>query len=128
MSKRKKTFPCGHKGLGQFCHSCAQKQADQAQKRQEKEDWQATFRQDPIDLRSFPKDVVVKARQILQGLANGQSYHLFRGKRLNHDRSIISIPVTRNYRLLYKDQGQGSVLIPIAVVSHEDYNVCKPGS
>ncbi|MGL5035209.1 MAG: DUF7682 family zinc-binding protein [Microcystaceae cyanobacterium] len=126
MSRRKKTFPCGHKGYGQICHSCAQQQAEQAQKRQEKEDWQATFRQDPIDLRDLPKNVVVKARQILQGLENHQDYREFHGKRLRHDRFVVSIPVTRNYRLLCRDQG--AFLTPEAVVSHEEYNVCKPGS
>lgn len=125
MSRRKKTFPCGHKGYGQICHSCAQKQTQWEQKKQEKEDWQATFLQDPIDLRDLPKNVVLKARQILDGLANHKDYRDFHGKRLRHDRFVISIPVTRNYRLLCRDQG--SFLIPEAVVSHEDYNVCKPG-
>jgi hypothetical protein len=69
--------------------------------------------------------VVLKARQILDGLANHQDYRDFHGKRLRHDRFVISIPVTRNYRLLCRDQG--SFLIPESVVSHEDYNVCKPG-
>lgn len=125
MSRRKKTFPCGHKGYGQICHACAQVQAEQEQRKQAKEDWQATFRQDPIDLRDLPKNVVIKARQILHGLANHQDYRDFHGKRLRHDRFVISIPVTRNYRLLCRDQG--SFLTPEAVVSHEEYNVCKPG-
>jgi len=28
----KKTFPCGHKGKGQFCHRCHQKELEQAKK------------------------------------------------------------------------------------------------
>jgi hypothetical protein len=125
MSKRKKQFPCGHIGYGQVCHRCVQQASEREEKRQQKQQWESTFAQDPIDLRSLPKNVVLKARQILQGLANRQDYRDFHGKRLRHDRTIISIPVTRNYRLICRDHGQ--LLAPEAVISHEDYNICKPG-
>jgi hypothetical protein len=125
MSRRKKEFPCGHRGYGQICHRCAQKQADREQRKEEKNAWEATFADDPVDLRALPKNVVLKARDILQGLAAHQDYRDFHGKRLRHDRLIISIPVTRNYRLICRDRG--SFLSPEAVISHEDYNVCKPG-
>lgn len=126
MSKRKKQFPCGHIGYGQICHRCVQQESEREEKRQQKHQWESTFAQDPIDLRSLPKNVVLKARQILDGLANHQDYRDFHGKRLRHDRAVISIPVTRNYRLICRDCGQ--VLLPEAVISHEDYNICKPGS
>jgi hypothetical protein len=125
MAKRKKQFPCGHQGYGQICHRCAQTVAEREAKREEKREWELTFAQDPIDLRSLPRNVVLKARQILQGLADHQDYREFHGKRLRHDRHVISIPVTRNYRLLCRDAGQW--LVPEAVISHEDYNICKPG-
>ncbi len=126
MSRRKKRFPCGHRGYGQICHRCAQKKADWEHKRQQKNEWESTFAQDPIDLTTLPKNVVVKARRIIRGLQSQKNYREFRGKRLRHDRFIISIPVTRNYRLLCRDCG--SFLTPEAVISHEDYNVCKPGT
>ncbi len=126
MSRRKKTFPCGHKGYGQICHRCAQKEANREQKQEKKNAWEATFAHDPIDLRTLPKNVVLKARRIMKDLETEKTYRDFRGKRLRHDRFVISIPVTRNYRLLCRDCG--SLLIPEAVISHEDYNVCKPGS
>ncbi|MGK7876762.1 MAG: hypothetical protein AB4426_26785 [Xenococcaceae cyanobacterium] len=125
MSRRKKKFPCGHKGYGQICHRCAQKQANWEQKKQLKNEWEETFAQDPINLRALPKNVVVKARQIIRGLQSHKNYREFNGKRLRHDRFIISIPVTRNYRLICRDRG--SFVTPEAVISHEDYNVCKPG-
>ncbi|NJO94475.1 MAG: hypothetical protein HC820_09380 [Hydrococcus sp. RM1_1_31] len=125
MSRRKKVFPCGHKGYGQICHRCTQTQTQWEQKRQQKNAWEATFDGDPIDLRSLPKKVVVKARAIMQKLSESQDYRVFHGKRLRHNRFIISIPVTRHYRLLCRDCG--NFLVPEAVVSHEDYNVCKPG-
>lgn len=125
MSRRKKLFPCGHRGYGQVCHRCAQKEADKQEKRQLKHQWEETFTQDPINLRELPKNVVIKARTIIRSLERSTNYREFHGKRLRHDRFVISIPVTRNYRLLCRDYG--SWVIPEEVISHEDYNVCKPG-
>lgn len=125
MSKRKKLFPCGHRGFGQVCHRCVQKQAEYEHRKEQKNSWEATFDRDPIDLRALPKNVVLKAREIIDGLEQNRDYREFRGKRLRHDRLVISIPVTRNYRLICRDGGAD--LIPEAVISHEEYNVCKPG-
>jgi hypothetical protein len=126
MPRRKKKFPCGHRGFGQICHRCAQAQADWEQKKQHKQDWEATFYHDPIDLRHLPKNVVLKSRHIIEQLANQPDYRQFHGKRLRHNRCVISIPITRSYRLICHDCGQ--FLSPEAVISHEDYNVVKPGS
>lgn len=125
MPRRKKSFPCGHKGYGQICHLCAQKSAVLEQKRQQKQEWESTFAHDPIDLRDLPIHVVVKARTVISALQAHKPYTEFGGKRLRHDRSIVSIPITRNYRMLCRDCG--NVLIPQEVLSHEDYNVRKPG-
>lgn len=125
MSRRKKKFSCGHKGYGQLCHHCAQQKTALSQKKQHKLEWEATFAEDPIDLRNLPRNVVVKSRRIIRQLQNQPDYRQFHGKRLRHDRFVISIPVTRNYRLLCRDCG--NLLIPEAVISHEDYNVVKPG-
>ncbi len=125
MSRRKKKFACGHLGYGTVCHRCEQKQSLWEKKKREKYAWQESFADDPIDLKSLPKNVVLKARDIIRKLQNQTSYTNFRGKRLRHNRFIISIPVTRHYRLICRDHG--SFIQPEAVVSHEDYNVCKPG-
>lgn len=69
--------------------------------------------------------MVVKARTIIASLMTSSNYREFGGKRLRHNRFIISIPVTRNYRMLCRDCG--SFLMPQEVLSHEEYNVCKPG-
>ncbi len=126
MSRRKKRFPCGHKGYGQVCHRCAQKQANREEKRKQKNEWEESFTEDPINLRELPRNVVIKARTIIRGLETSNNYRDFHGKRLRHDRFIISIPVTRNYRLLCRDSG--NFVTPEQIISHEDYNVCKPGS
>lgn len=125
MPRRKKTFICGHKGYGQNCHRCKQQQTDIERQRKQKLDWEATFAEDAIDLKNLPKNVVLKSRRIINHLQSQGDYHQFHGKRLRHDRFIISIPVTRSYRLICRDCG--TLLIPEAVVSHEDYNVVKPG-
>ena len=125
MARRKKLFSCGHKGYGQICHRCAQIEANLEEKKQQKNAWEKTFDKDPIDLRCLPKNVVIKARRIITGLQKRRNYRDFHGKRLRHDRFIVSIPVTRHYRLLCRDHG--TRLTPEEVISHEDYNVCKPG-
>lgn len=134
MSRRKKTFPCNHRGYGQTCHRCAsdvihaslvQQQSALEEKRQQKQEWESTFAQDPINLKNLPTHVVVKARTIIAALQTHNNYREFGGKRLRHNRWIISIPVTRNYRMICHDRG--SLLVPHAVLSHEDYNVDKPG-
>jgi len=125
MSRRKKTFPCGHKGYGQTCHRCEQENKAREAKKQQKQEWESTFDNDPIDLKDLPTHVVVKARAIIAGLEEQKNYREFGGKRLRHNRWIVSIPVTRNYRMICHDYG--SWLVPYAVLSHEDYNVDKPG-
>ena len=126
MSRRKKKFACGHVGYGKKCHKCIQKQNIREQKTREKNAQKDSFANDIVDLSSLPKNVVLKARKIIRNMMeNNISYTFFRGKRLRHDRSIISIPVTRHYRLICRDMGD--YIEPEAVVSHEDYNVCKPG-
>lgn len=125
MTRRKKTFPCGHKGFGQICHRCVQAQAVDDRHKKLRQDWQASFERDSIDLRNLPKNVVLKSRYIIERLAKEPNYRIFHGKRLRHNRFVISIPINRSYRLLCRDRGQ--FLSPEAVVSHEDYNVVKPG-
>ena len=125
MARRKKLFSCGHKGYGQICHLCAQQQAIWEQKRQQKQNWEYTFTEDPINLRDLPDHVVIKARSVIAALQENKDYREFGGKRLRYDRFIISIPITRNYRMLCRDCG--TMLIPQEVLSHEDYNVKKPG-
>ena len=133
MVKRKSLFPCGHKGYGKACHRCTQEflahlhcvqlLAEKQTKKQEKE---ASFARDIIDLRGLPDHIVTKARAIITALGENKNYRDFGGKRLRHNRLIVSIPLGRNYRMLCKDGG--TLLIPQKVLSHEDYNVCKPGS
>ncbi len=131
MPRRRKLFPCGHQGYGQVCHRCAQLAAAKAQEamareqaRLERQQWQATFAADVIDLQGLPKTIVLRARQVIAELGAGTDYRQFKGKRLNHDRNVISIPLTYDYRLICYDVGDR--IEPRSVLSHEDYNVKKP--
>ena len=121
----KKLLSCEQNGSICYCPLLAAKEGNLAQRQQQRNAWESSFSHDPINLRELPKNVVLKARQIIQGLASQKNYREFHGKRLRHDRAVVSIPVTRNYRLLCRDYG--NYLMPFAVISHADYNVCKPG-
>ncbi|NVB37461.1 hypothetical protein G6O69_06430 [Pseudenhygromyxa sp. WMMC2535] len=137
---RKKTFPCGHRGKGSFCLICATKEqrgasaseeaepGDEGDRdpRDEKREWLATFEDDPIDLHVLPsKNLVLRARTILDAVSKGAPWHQFNGKRLRHDRDVISVPIGRRYRLLFRtDEGSPQ---PVEVLSHENYNATKPG-
>ncbi|MDR5638731.1 MULTISPECIES: hypothetical protein [unclassified Thermosynechococcus] len=131
MPRRRKKFPCGHQGYGQVCHYCAQliqakalEVAEREQARLARQEWEATFAKDVVDLQGLPKWIVLKARQVIAELLAGADYRQFKGKRLNHDRRIISIPLSYDYRLICYDTGDR--IEPRSVLSHEAYNVKKP--
>lgn len=76
---------------------------------------------DPIALDGLPASVVRKCRQVFKHLQGSLNYnHRFRGKRLQFDRTVISIPLPQYYRMLCRDEGQA--IVPIKVVSHQEYN------
>ena len=82
---------------------------------------------DPISLASLPHDKMVRrAREILRRIAAGEPYFRFHGKRLRHDRTRISVPLGRHYRIVFSEEGAG--LRPIACMSHSAYNGTKPGT
>ena len=129
--KHRKRFGCGHRGFGRYCHCCAEAEAVRRSRKQVKQTqqqrrrarclaWQATFAADPIDLRQLPRPIVLKARAVLSALQAEAGYWQLSGKRLNAAREIVSIPVTRRYRLLCKFDGRS--LTPLTVLTHEDYN------
>ena len=129
MAGHKKRFPCGHLGHGRFCHRCcAEAKAEEARLRQaaERTAWQDTFTSDAVDLRSLPRrELVIEARDVLAGIGAGRHYAEFGGKRLNYDRTIISVPLGRDYRILFRDDD--GWLMPIVAMSHDVYNKKKPG-
>ena len=131
MSQRlrlhKKYFSsCGHRGFGQYCHRCSdiahRKQTIAQESHILRNQWLETYDHDPIDLRHLPKPIVLKAREILAKLAQGTEYYKLQGKRLIWtDRNLISIRVSRSYRMLIKDCGN-NIFQNLKVLSHEAYN------
>ena len=133
---RRKTYPCGHTGKGRFCHTCRvtkdrEEQAAATSSGAEpiegdKEAWRQSFEADPIPLQHLPnKGLVRRARTILTEIGKGAPWHQFNGKRLQHDRNVVSIPLGRRYRIIFRtDDGAPQ---PVEVLSHENYNGTKPG-
>lgn len=129
--KHRKRFACGHRGYGQFCHRCADQQRQQVKQLHEREqacllkqlaqwEWQQSFLADPIDLTQLPKKIVLKAREVLTALNDGQNLAQLHGKRFHFDRNLIRIPVSYRYRLLCCQKD--SKIVPLRVLTHEAYN------
>ena len=125
MNAMKKTFPCGHTGLGQYCHRCKARD-DAYEKHREVKRAERAMLADAtnvgVDMSGLPKHVAMKAADMIRKLKDGASYTDFHGKRLlEWGRNMISIPMGWSYRILCRDSGDG--VAPIAVLSHEQYNI-----
>ena len=130
--KRRKHFPCGHQGFGQYCHRCCPSRVQipvianavydstRSPKHEAKRQWQQSFTNDPIELRHLPKPIVIKTRQILKALNQGAAPGTLKGKHFNFDRTLLRIPVSYRYRLLCR--WQAGRIVPLRVLSHEAYN------
>lgn len=132
MPGRKKRFPCGHLGRGQYCHRCmkeikkeVRREEREAEQQREREAWRLSFDDDPIDLRRLPRHIVEKTRALLERLDAGATVRDLEAKRLQFDRQLVSIVVTREYRLVCLDDG--AHLHPLEALSHEDYNTRYAG-
>lgn len=73
-----------------------------------------------IQVERIPGNVLAKARKLIHKIERGAPYWTFRGKRLAHDRSQISIPVGRKWRMLAQDGPEGIKVY--AIMSHGTYN------
>jgi hypothetical protein len=104
----------------QSAYGYTNKQQRFSQRQQQREQWQALFADDAIELRHLPKVIVKKARTVLSALQQGTHYWQLSGKRLEMMHDVIRIPVTRRYRLLCREDGDQ--IVPVKVLSHEDYN------
>lgn len=80
----------------------------------------AFFAERNIQAERIPNNILEKMRKIIRKIERGVPYTTFRGKRLTCDRSQISIPVGRKWRMLARDSPEG--IHVYAVLSHETYN------
>ena len=67
-----------------------------------------------------PSDVLARARRIITRLEAGAPYWKLHGKRLHWNRSVISIPVGRSWRILAEEVGNR--VEATQVLSHSSYN------
>ena len=81
--------------------------------------------EDPIDLGMLPPAHQARARAILREVAAGAPLARFKGKRLKHDRTQLSVPLGEKWRLLFEVVDGKPV--PRRCMSHSDYNGRKPG-
>ncbi len=78
------------------------------------------FHRRGIQTYSVPAGVLAKAHRIIIRLEAGTPYWKLRGKRLQSNRRVISIPVGRSWRILAEDAG--SRVEVRQVLSHSNYN------
>lgn len=72
----------------------------------------------------IPERIQNRADQIIAQIKQGAPVARFRGKRLHNDRTVISIPLGRDWRLLLRSTTEG--LKVDQILSHESYNKAKP--
>ena len=126
--KWRKRFGCGHRGYGQFCHCCADRDTQQKKVAQGRKmaqvdremAWVVERVVDGVDLRDLPRQVAQKAKQVLEEFRQGWHPGAMGGKQFGFDRDMIRVPVGYRYRLLC--ERVAGVIKPIKVLSHEAYN------
>jgi len=120
----KKQFPCGHMGKGQYCHRCRQKEDAVARMKAARADRMAVLAQarliPGVNTGGVPQKVAEKAKFIADQILTDLNYIRFKGKRMEGDRNLISVPVGYSYRLVFRDHDRN--LTAKALLSHEEYN------
>jgi len=97
------------------------------QQQAEDQAWNDLFDDDPVDLRFLGKPALIKkARYIIARIEAGAPYTEFRGKRMQYDRTVISVPLNHDFRMIYHQNKSRLQLVDL--MGHEQYNVKKPGA
>jgi hypothetical protein len=72
-----------------------------------------------IRVKGVPTKILTKAIPIIRGLERGDSIQVYRGKRLQNNRNVFSIPIGFKWRLV----GRFAPNLQITdLCSHEKYN------
>ena len=95
MPRRKKSFPCGHVGFGQFCHPCRDKERADAERtaafearRAEKQARAKALDSAPIPLEGLPEVVQRKALEVMAAVGAGRPWQAFKGKKIESRRGL----------------------------------------
>jgi len=118
---RKKRFPCGHRGLGKYCHRCDQREAAYQRKKKERQERQALLDASPIPLDDLPRHIQDKALAVMKDIARGRSWQEMGGKIIHANGRMVSIPLGDSYRILF-ERTKTKSLAPVKAMSHEAYN------
>jgi hypothetical protein len=126
MPRRKKTFPCGHKGFGSLCHACRDRELarerEEAARRDARAAKQAVLEAAPIPLDGLPFQVAEKAVEVIEAVTAGRPWQDFKGKKIETRRGIrIVVPLGWSHRLLFRWDAEGG-LAPEEALTHEAYN------
>ncbi len=129
MSGRKKKFPCGHSGRGQYCHRCREEELERQvetenrlRRGQAKLEWETKLADSPVSLTDIPRHVAEKALEVIADLRKPPAQRRFTGRRLTTigQRDIVRFEIGWSYRLICRENGDG--LQFLEVISHETYN------
>lgn len=121
----RRSFACGHRGHGKYCHRCANQGAEHARaeharaaRREDRLRLEATAAIDLSAVRHLPA-VRDRALSLLDQLTAGAHPLDLNGKLLaSTNGEYISIPIDRDFRILV----ERTSLKPIRIISHESYN------
>ena len=137
----RKTFPCGHKGKGLYCHRCkAESEAKKKAKAEAPKNKAHLERKHMLaqaasefgaDLNKLPHTrLIQKAIQIMGRVHTGEHFCVIGGKVLKYSRKmsrrLVVFSLDMDYRLIYEEDTRTHSLRLIGVVSHEEYNARKP--
>jgi hypothetical protein len=68
----------------------------------------------------LPRHIRARAEALVLKLRAGATWLDLGGHKLNHDRTLVSIPLGVRYRLVARIES--GAIVPLSVMSHETYN------
>lgn len=118
----RKRFPCGHRGHGQYCHTCAQATADAHTRTAARERKLALASVLGVQATDFPAQILRRAAAIHQEVAAQGLLALRRrgAKKILSLENVLSVPVGHHHRLLFVVDHN----IPryLELLTHEQYD------
>jgi len=125
-----KLFPCRHKGKGKYCHRCAdeavakeKKESAERAEREREAARNARLAASPVPLDGIPRPVQDEVFAIFDLIAVSTPVHKIPSAiRLSamKRRDLVKVELRSHYRLVCQEtKGR---LVPLRVMTHEDYN------
>ncbi len=73
-----------------------------------------------LKLKKIPQRIKEKILRIIKCLSENSDYRIYQGKRIKRNRNLISVPVNKQYRIVFKIIE--TRLVPIFASTHNKYN------